>query len=1067
LHTDLEQHLIECSFGVHRKRKMNQEWRNITIRDLQGHNNMHNNSNSNSNNNNSAAFERMESTNSFYSRTDSSNNNKQRAVSLDSSDTYSSAAAFSRESSMNTTFNMHNDDLMNSKKQRSLSAGGDGLAIQNGANNMMNPLRFEEIDLKLTPLSSLRSCSEFQKLQKSNSNSSWRNHTAAGDKGADAMHSKSTLGSLYNYFFKSPASSSSSSAAAPSSSSASSSARNSVSSGTNSGANNANNMNKTGNKLPTGAAVTGKATVNPGTQKSAGLIKEKLKAIDEDERSFFVESMTQRYDYLDDEDVNEHATTLNDSQLLAIKIRGPSVRAGRIGANSASKALAAAAAARQHSVLSSVVPEQTLPALCVPESEAAGDNTADGSNQPGGNGGYSNRLSMTMDAHRASVFGLDEHNTNYDDDDIDGYYNPFNASAAMRASTAGPAYDALSQVIYTPAPPATSSSARTSRHRPTMSSSFSSTHSYATNYTRASSTHSSASLIGCMPSASSHSYYSSLFPSSSGYSSSRHSSFSLQQKHRKSIEDDSREENMKLQNQIRRRYERKNSFLESSASALDVLFGFKYHQHTTEQSSSYYLYHDTRGMPMEIELKTIKTFGNQTWYISADGEINAQTHNANNSAADSSANNSSGLNSIVYVDEERDSGDSTDSPHNNVSNTSSGAYDGAILQYVPFAESRGTMPRSNLSIDTSSPHPNVAVGLSPDGRRTPLHAHSQHNQRHEANEIALRLTPLELLSPYNVDTWFPAARYVISSFSTFCATYVCSASDDHFYEQLRIQPFGFGAYLRGMLWAGFSSLFFTLYSLMLWPSAQAFAAYNTSFGSAFVVSVVHAYLWVQVVLNVLQLPLRVFIHIKCWESSRTIDVEYALTVLRTMLHSDVWIINRFVGRVQDCLSIAFLVASEYYLQTHGRALDATLMLTADASGYIPNSSVVGAVHEEANTVSDPLYPIIVSLCASTLLALTMRACISTVFALSCHDPGVLAEARRRGLSKLDTDVLPTFVFSTLEEVNNHDCSICLCDFEMGECLIALPCAKKHSFHANCIRTWLQRQNSCPLCQRMV
>jgi hypothetical protein len=84
-----------------------------------------------------------------------------------------------------------------------------------------------------------------------------------------------------------------------------------------------------------------------------------------------------------------------------------------------------------------------------------------------------------------------------------------------------------------------------------------------------------------------------------------------------------------------------------------------------------------------------------------------------------------------------------------------------------------------------------------------------------------------------------------------------------------------------------------------------------------------------------------------------------------------------------------------------------------------------------------------------------------------HDPQVLSEARRRGVSKYDLEKLSTFVFSKPEDCNNSDCSICLCDFDMGEMLTCLPCDKKHSFHSACIRQWLQRQNSCPLCQKMV
>lgn len=46
---------------------------------------------------------------------------------------------------------------------------------------------------------------------------------------------------------------------------------------------------------------------------------------------------------------------------------------------------------------------------------------------------------------------------------------------------------------------------------------------------------------------------------------------------------------------------------------------------------------------------------------------------------------------------------------------------------------------------------------------------------------------------------------------------------------------------------------------------------------------------------------------------------------------------------------------------------------------------------------------------------------------------MLAEARRRGLSKWDMDKIPTFVFTDYKEVNGHkDCSICLVEFDLGE-----------------------------------
>jgi hypothetical protein len=170
-----------------------------------------------------------------------------------------------------------------------------------------------------------------------------------------------------------------------------------------------------------------------------------------------------------------------------------------------------------------------------------------------------------------------------------------------------------------------------------------------------------------------------------------------------------------------------------------------------------------------------------------------------------------------------------------------------------------------------------------------------------------------------------------------------------------------------------------------------------------------------------------------------VDVDGAINSLRRMLLSDEWLISRVLNHILDFISITNLLAAEVYLW------------------------VSSSIYRE----NDPLRDLIISLCATNIMSLVVRIFIATVFSLSMHDPHVLNDARRRGLSKLDLDVLPAFVFTRKEEVNNNDCSICLGSFSIGEMLISLPCDQKHSFHAACIRQWLQRQNSCPLCQKLV
>lgn len=293
---------------------------------------------------------------------------------------------------------------------------------------------------------------------------------------------------------------------------------------------------------------------------------------------------------------------------------------------------------------------------------------------------------------------------------------------------------------------------------------------------------------------------------------------------------------------------------------------------------------------------------------------------------------------------------------------------------------------------------------------------------------------LVTLDPYQPKTWVPWAKDRLvertNDFRRFYSQHLRSPNDELFYECIRIQPFASGSYLRGMLSAGFCSMTFNVYNIMSWPDV----ANETTYGRIFEVAL-YTIVVLQLTLNLVQLPFRLTINSLCWDSSRVVEVDEAINFIRTMLHSDAWIYNRTLGLVLDFLALAMLLLCELYLWT-----------TAS---------------------DDALRSQVVSLCATSLLTLLIRVLVATFFGLSMHDPEVLSNARRRGLSKWDLDVLPSFVYSSCEDVNNADCCICLGCFELGEMLTCLPCDKKHSFHAGCIRSWLERQNSCPLCQKMV
>ena len=48
-----------------------------------------------------------------------------------------------------------------------------------------------------------------------------------------------------------------------------------------------------------------------------------------------------------------------------------------------------------------------------------------------------------------------------------------------------------------------------------------------------------------------------------------------------------------------------------------------------------------------------------------------------------------------------------------------------------------------------------------------------------------------------------------------------------------------------------------------------------------------------------------------------------------------------------------------------------------------------------------------------------------------------------------------------DEDEEPSCTICLCEFEVGEMMSVLPCL--HSFHKECCDQWLREKSVCPMC----
>lgn len=312
---------------------------------------------------------------------------------------------------------------------------------------------------------------------------------------------------------------------------------------------------------------------------------------------------------------------------------------------------------------------------------------------------------------------------------------------------------------------------------------------------------------------------------------------------------------------------------------------------------------------------------------------------------------------------------------------------------------------------------------------------------HTFNRIVHESVAPEMVQPATFKltdpwSWYPFLLAKMSPIALYFRMRTSGPQDDVFYDSVRIQPFSSGVYLRGMLISGFSSTFFQMYSLAF-VRHRFYAEASLSTFQNGVKTVLLAWLITQFVLNVIQLPMRIKLHLAFFDSSRSVNMESSIRILRGTLHGDCYIFCRAIGWIQDVLSLVGLVLVDMYLW----CLSAT-----------PN---------------DPLKPLMIALSATNMLGFVIRICVALVFSMSMHDPQVLMDARRRGLSRLDLDVMPTFVYTTGDDVTNTDCPICLTAFDMGDMLISLPCDKRHSFHASCIRLWLTRQNSCPLCQKTI
>ncbi|CAA7396507.1 unnamed protein product [Spirodela intermedia] len=77
--------------------------------------------------------------------------------------------------------------------------------------------------------------------------------------------------------------------------------------------------------------------------------------------------------------------------------------------------------------------------------------------------------------------------------------------------------------------------------------------------------------------------------------------------------------------------------------------------------------------------------------------------------------------------------------------------------------------------------------------------------------------------------------------------------------------------------------------------------------------------------------------------------------------------------------------------------------------------------------------------------------------------GEMPRISESGIKKEVREMLPVVIFKESFLIRETQCSVCLGDYKSDECLKRIPpCG--HTFHVECIDSWLSAHTTCPLCR---
>jgi len=106
-----------------------------------------------------------------------------------------------------------------------------------------------------------------------------------------------------------------------------------------------------------------------------------------------------------------------------------------------------------------------------------------------------------------------------------------------------------------------------------------------------------------------------------------------------------------------------------------------------------------------------------------------------------------------------------------------------------------------------------------------------------------------------------------------------------------------------------------------------------------------------------------------------------------------------------------------------------------------------------------LGPLIICLCMPVFII-----CVPLLFGIASNS--ILPDS---GADQEQIDTLESHFYgapdSPKDTFQQAECSVCMCEYKQGEELRLLDCG--HSFHQECIDTWLKKKAACPLCREWV